>query len=1483
MPHPLEQRIAAVRRQVRRLILIHALSWVAGVAIAAALALGLLDYLIRFQDRGIRVILSLSVAGLIAWVAYRYLLSAILVNYRDLDLALRLEKRFPQLSDRLSSTVQFLKQSEDDQQAGSPTLRRAVISQTWADLEQLDLSQAIEPRPTMRVAALAMLVCLVAAAFAAADRHSAQIALARMINPLGSARWPQVNHLAFRDPLRRMASGDKFEATLADAHGKPLPGDVRIHFRYEGDNAGQEQTQAMQLVGDVLVASKDNVTRPFSYRAVGGDDYSMEWIPLAIVDAPAVDSLAITLHYPEYTGMPPAKADQRISALEGTRVELKGTATRQLRSVSVRHDAESVVPATVAAGGYGFSVSPQADSPFVVQKSGSYWFELVDLEGLIGGREIRYDMQAIPDAAPTVLIEQPAANVYVTAAALVPLKVTVKEDLAIKDIDLRFTRTDRTDVGELLVPLYFGPERAAPPLADGAQGDSRTLEYSWDLAQADQPWSGLKPGVVVRFLATARDYKPQAGQSTPRQLTIITPEELEERIAERQSFILTELGRVLKLQQESRSQVQGLEIQMEQVGQLMHEDTDRLQGAQLVQQQVDRGLTSDTEGIPSHIASLVADLENNRLDTPDIRRRLQEISDEFGRLGKQQLPVIRREMTSALKGAQSRPANVPAQPQPPNTPTAEADKAIGRSIAETGKQQDQVIASLEGLLGDLAQWDGFRRFSRDVGQLLRDQEQLTRETAETGRETITQDFKDLAPQQQADLKKLAQRQTELARRLDDIARQMQQAQSDMESDEPLSAASISDALEHAQRKAVSGQMRNSGQSVERNQVGQAAVQQQQATADLQEMLDILSHRREHELNQLVKKLKEAEQELAALRKEQQGLRKRMDEAAKNPDEQQRRQELQRLAREERDLQQQAERFARRLQRLQAEQAGGQVGQAAGKMGQSGQQGEEGDAAGAADQAQQAAKDLDEAQTQLAERRRQAEMDLAREQLAQIEDSLKGLSERQQKVIDETRRLEALQKSQGRLSRGQAASLQGLSGEQDAVREQTTGLAKKIASAEVFSLALNGGAAEMLRAVTLLNQRDCGQPTQTAEQNALRRFQQLLEALKPDEQNDQQQQDQQAGGGEGGQQAGPQGDAIRMLAELKMVKLLQQELNSRTKALDEAFRRTQQLTEEEQREYVRLGEEQGKLADLALNFAQPSEPEAADDPGRIPELDDLLPPENRGDRKPQDGNPLEIWHNGVWRAGAVSNLMVHQPATDPQPPATTKQKATPPATDDPLLKKLNQDLFNNLEKELFDDVPNPKGKAPTDAPAGKQPSADPELDRELMRGLGGEDIGQDEADPLVSVGRRMREVESLIAGQKTGQTTQELQQQIVKDLDGLIREMRQRSQSQSSSSSSQQRQGTRSGKVQQPGSATGNQSQQLGQRPARDSTDRLSQNKAQRPDPEALQEMMKRVWGHLPQREREQMQQSLNEQFLPQYELQIEQYFKALVEQPAERP
>ena len=68
----------------------------------------LADYLVRFDDRGIRAMCSLAALAAVVLAARRYVWGAAMRRYGDIDVALRVERRFPALRDRLASAVQFL-------------------------------------------------------------------------------------------------------------------------------------------------------------------------------------------------------------------------------------------------------------------------------------------------------------------------------------------------------------------------------------------------------------------------------------------------------------------------------------------------------------------------------------------------------------------------------------------------------------------------------------------------------------------------------------------------------------------------------------------------------------------------------------------------------------------------------------------------------------------------------------------------------------------------------------------------------------------------------------------------------------------------------------------------------------------------------------------------------------------------------------------------------------------------------------------------------------------------------------------------------------------------------------------------------------------------------------------------------------------------------------------------------------------------------
>ena len=106
----LESRISALRASVRRLLALHGLSWVLGAARAAGRSLaGLADWLFHLDS----VVRAGPPGGpdrrRWLWLLYRRVLRPLLVRFADLDIAMRIEERWPGLNDRLASTIQFLR------------------------------------------------------------------------------------------------------------------------------------------------------------------------------------------------------------------------------------------------------------------------------------------------------------------------------------------------------------------------------------------------------------------------------------------------------------------------------------------------------------------------------------------------------------------------------------------------------------------------------------------------------------------------------------------------------------------------------------------------------------------------------------------------------------------------------------------------------------------------------------------------------------------------------------------------------------------------------------------------------------------------------------------------------------------------------------------------------------------------------------------------------------------------------------------------------------------------------------------------------------------------------------------------------------------------------------------------------------------------------------------------------------------------------
>jgi hypothetical protein len=215
-------------------------------------------------------------------------------------------------------------------------------------------------------------------------------------------------------------------------------------------------------------------------------------------------------------------------------------------------------------------------------------------------------------------------------------------------------------------------------------------------------------------------------------------------------------------------------------------------------------------------------------------------------------------------------------------------------------------------------------------------------------------------------------------------------------------------------------------------------------------------------------------------------------------------------------------------------------------------------------------------------------------------------------------------------------------------------------------------------------------------------------------------------------------------------------------------------------------------------------------------------------------------------------------------------------DDQLLDSLGVDSLDEFDRELF---ARDKGKRDGQDTAGEQPGTaggDPDgWKRELLQELGDAGVSE-EANPLLDIARQMRQAEGLIAGSESGDPTQAVQRQIVARLEELINKARSCCKPCNPSQCSPKVAARQ--KVGQPKKKPGTGRGKLTQKRATNPNTLPGKADATALTKDQMRELIKSVWGELPETEREQMLEWAGDAFLPKYQLLIELYFKRLIEE-----
>ena len=268
---------------------------------------------------------------------------------------------------------------------------------------------------------------------------------------------------------------------------------------------GRAPAEMTRVHRRLFLTTRGDVREPFEFRIRCGDART-RLHAVDVVTQPAVASLAITLTPPAYTGRALTvveTARQPLKLLVGSQAAVVFQADQELEAVEVTVDGQAVPGFTWdAAARTGRFTIEVADSQEIT-------IDLVNRQGFHAVRPTVISIEALTDQKPVVQLEAPAAETEQVPAALVPLRATVEDDLAVTTAVVIWQLNPHLDADAPLRELPLELAAAAAPRV--------SIEAAVDLDVT----KGVPGDEIVAFVR-ARDSAGNDGDSAPLTIRVVS-------------------------------------------------------------------------------------------------------------------------------------------------------------------------------------------------------------------------------------------------------------------------------------------------------------------------------------------------------------------------------------------------------------------------------------------------------------------------------------------------------------------------------------------------------------------------------------------------------------------------------------------------------------------------------------------------------------------------------------------------------------------------------------------------------------------------------------------------------------------------------------------------------------------------------------------------------------------------------------------------
>ncbi len=1176
----LSHDLETLRRRARGWVFVRGVAALLLVVVGMGVALGTIDALARWQSWPSRVAPTAIWLAAILVVGWRFLVRPLRAKLTDLELARVIHRQWPLLTPDLTSAVEF-DSSQLSATLGAPLLQQVTVSRAQLQLATVPWRSVVVPGRVYSVMFGAGLALCVVGLVAVLSPELTRVGGARLIAPLVELDWPRRTTLVYlnseleplvatRDPALRAGQGEPLTLYIENRDGS-LPAKVLFERRSSTgapDKGELRQTTLRDVQGKphaVAVASLPT-TEPFEFRVHGGDDDRAPWIKVDVVPTPRVASFEITITPPAYTGRPVETTNSGVGHLQGlvgSEVEIHCRAVAPLKAVVLNTGNSPRKTISLDSEGTQFSLAWTLANA----ERSTYWLDLVDPYGLRAANPPRYEIRGVADQEPVVSLLIPATDVRVTALAEIPIEGAAHDDLGLQKVELVYELPVMSPSGQVATE-----QRSLPLGPDKVASTEQTIRTTWNLADL-----ALVPGSQVRFWLQATDAynlngsPGQVGRSAVRVVSILTPAEKQQELSGRRIQIAERITPLRDRQAAIEQTTREITEQWKTVGQLRPSDQLDLERVQAEQKEVGQALALTPRSILADLNTLQQEMEQNRLTDPATTDSLNRWEAALTPLAAEVLPAVEKLLAAVHQGTQPKPG---ATATPPEQTTA--------ALAEAQAGQLRVLDDLTHLSSELADWQRDQDFQKRFTDIAGRQTGLREQSLQVGQQTTGKPLPNLSTQEQADLARAADRQTALARDVEQLASQLEAATPTTESS--ADNAAFAEMAKRLSDQSVAATMRGISEDLRRNHVQAATDAQQKLIESLETLRKEWEQERAPTAKSEVEGLRKAIADATVLSKKQDELRRRTEALSGPTADGQRAAEVQELMKLQQEIEQQTSELAQRLRREQHAESASATKRASDRMREATETLEQDQVTPSLERQTEALDELGQAQESLAEELQDASQRADQERLDTVGQLVIALLERAKSTRDETIRVEELRLTQGKWTRSQLKSVQGVADTQRDVATSTRQAGEEIGSTGVLGLCLNMATEHFTAASQRLDERDAGALTQADQRAGETLLEQFIASL-PSTQNSlptpPTPEGQTPPDGDSGD---PQKPSSPLLAvEVRLLLRMQEELLTRTRALADLKSNGHALTANQLAELRQLRDRQKKLVETARSM------------------------------------------------------------------------------------------------------------------------------------------------------------------------------------------------------------------------------------------------------------------------------------------------------------